>query len=163
MASFPPLKDYLSQPKPDIEKKAIDFSEIGLPEYQACYACVLDNVLTATECQQLLQAAEATTDGQWEEAMINFGGGRQGLAKDVRDCGRIIWDDRDVVAKIWDRCRDLVPEIFDLSDQPGITGGYMKKGRQYEMTRLNERMRFLKYVEGNYFRRKIVRGPKCLH
>ena len=155
MDPFKLPENYLSQPRLDVQRQSINFKDIGLPEYEGLYACVLDNVMTAGECQQLLRAAEATTNAVWKEAMVNVGGGRQGVAKDVRDCGRIIWDDREMVAKLWDRCRDFVPEILNLSDQAFITGsGPVKKGWKYVMSRLNERMRFLKYVEGSYFRRR---------
>ena len=147
--------DFLSGPGPEIQKHIINFKETALPEYDGKYACILDNVLTASECAKLIRAAEARTNGQWEQALINVGMNQQKLMTDVRSCGRIIWDDQALVSKIWTRCERLVPEIFDLKDKPGITGlGPARKGYTYKLTRLNERMRFLSYVEGNYFRRR---------
>lgn len=88
--------------------------------------------------------------------MINVGGGRQKLITDSRDCGRIIWDDRDVVAKIWNRVKDCVPDIWFLKGMPHVTGyGPVKRGEILAMTRLNERMRVLKYTKGQYFRREL--------
>ena len=87
--------------------------------------------------------------------MVNVGGGRQKLIADVRDCGRIIWDDRDIVARIWNRVKSAVPKIEILENQPKITGyGPTKRKETWKMLRLNERMRFLKYGKGQYFRRK---------
>ncbi|KAL8680369.1 MAG: hypothetical protein Q9224_006947, partial [Gallowayella concinna] len=89
-------------------------------------------------------------------ALINVGNGRQMLVQDARDCGRIIWDDRDVVAKIWNRVKDCVPEIALLRGMAHVTGnGPAKRNETWFMSRLNERMRFLKYTSGQYFRRKL--------
>lgn len=75
------------------------------------------------------------------------------LMADVRDCSRIIWDDHDIVAKIWSRVKDLVPEIMVVKKKPLITGwGPVKRNETLSMTRLNERMRFLKYGPEQYFR-----------
>lgn len=148
-------KDFLSGRGPEINKEIVDFTKTTLPEYDGLYACILDNVLTATECAQLIRAAESRTRGVWEQAMINIGNGRQQFMPEQRDCGRIIWDDGELVAKIWARCGQLVPEILELKDQAKVTGyGPVKRKEVWRVSRLNERMRFLKYVEGNYFRRK---------
>ena len=147
--------DFLSGPGPEIKKETVDFKDTKLSEYDGLYACILDNVLTAEECAQLIRAAESRTKGVWEQAMINAGNGRQELDPYTRDCGRIIWDDKELVGKIWARCQDAVPEIMDLKDKARVTGnGPVKREETWKLSRLNERMRFLKYVEGNYFRCK---------
>ncbi len=92
--------------------------------------------------------------------MVNVGGGLQRLISDVRDCGRIIWDDHTVVEKIWSRIKDSVPEIEFLENVARVTGnGPVKRGEKYQMSRLNERMRFLKYGPGQYFRREHTPSP----
>lgn len=147
--------NFLSSPARDLIVQRIDFSTTPLPEYKGLYATVIDNVLSEAECAALVRAAEAHTDGKWEQALINVGGGRQALISDQRDCGRIIWDDRDVVARIWARIAPSVPELESLANAGGITGkGPVKRKEAYQMTRLNERMRFLKYRAGQYFRCK---------
>lgn len=144
----------------DITKKVIDFKETDLPECEGLYAVVLDNCFTEAECQTLIKMAEQSSGGVWEEAMVNIGGGKQMAIKDTRDCGRIIWDDVDMVDRIWKRVVDHVPEILSLKDQPHIFGyGPMKRKETLQMSRLNERMRFLKYGEGQYFRRKSTQHP----
>ena len=86
------------------------------------------------------------------------GFGMQEVDIESRSCGRIIWDNGELLAKVWARCQDQVPEILILKDQPGITGrGYLKKDWTYTLSRLNDRMRFLRYFDGNYFRRKFYR------
>ncbi|KAL8675373.1 MAG: hypothetical protein Q9168_000204 [Polycauliona sp. 1 TL-2023] len=146
---------FLLKPPLDLQvrKTIINFKETPVQAYDGLYAVILDNVFSTQECQQLIRAAEATTCGQWEQAMINVGNGKQMLIPDARDCGRIIWDDRDVVARIWGRVKDNVPEITLLKDMPHVTGiGPVKRKEVLHMTRLNERMRFLKYTSGQYFR-----------
>lgn len=147
--------DFLTSAAPNITVNRIDFANTTLPEYAGLYAVVLDNVLDSEDCQQLIAAAEATTNGEWERAMINIGGGRQELRPDSRNCGRIIWDSRDVVAKVWKRIEHLpeVQEIVRLENVPKIFGnGPAKRGEVWTFSRPNERMRFLKYIGGEYFR-----------
>lgn len=148
--------DFLSGPGPERVVRKVDFKQTALPEYDGLYAVVIDNCLSKEECNELVRAAEATTNGKlWEQALVNVGNGKQRLIADVRDCGRIIWDDRDLVAKIWSRVKDCVlPDIEYIKDKPKVTGfGPMKRGEVLQMTRLNERMRFLRYEQGQYFRR----------
>lgn len=87
--------------------------------------------------------------------MVNIGQGQQAMYEDIRNCGRIIWDSRDVVGRIWKRM-EHVPEVQDiarLENRPEITGpGPDKRKEVWNLTRPNERMRFLKYVGGEYFR-----------
>ncbi|KAL8909077.1 MAG: hypothetical protein Q9207_000411 [Kuettlingeria erythrocarpa] len=151
--SFTLPSDFLSEPSPNIQSSRIDFSKTPLPGYDGLYAVIIDNALTEAECADLIRAAEARTNGKWEQAMINVGGGRQRLITDSRDCGRIIWDDRDVMARIWNRVKDCVPDIWFLKGMAHVTGyGPVKRREVLAMTRLNERMRVLKYTKGQYFR-----------
>ena len=155
MATFTIPHDFLSGPGPKVQKNDVDFRYTELPEYQGRYAIILDNVFTKDECDTLVRAAETQSNGTWEQAMINIGGGAQALMTDSRDCGRIIWDDEAVVERIWSRVKGSVPEIEYLQGMPRVTGnGPFMRGETWEMTRLNERMRFLRYGEGQYFRRK---------
>jgi hypothetical protein len=144
---------FLNGPAPNLTKSVIDFQKEGFPEYEKCWAVVLDGVLSETECKQLVAAAEATTNGVWERALVNIGGGLQAMYEDTRKCGRIIWDDREMVAKIWARIEAAVPDIHRLENWANVTGnGPAKRKETWTMTRLNERMRFLKYVGGEYFK-----------
>jgi len=87
--------------------------------------------------------------------MINIGGGRQRLMTEERNCGRIIWDSRDMVARVWKRIEHLpeVQEITRLENVPRIFGNGPAKWQEvWKFTRPNERMRFLKYEGQEYFR-----------
>ena len=154
LSSLP--EGFLSGPGPKISIQPIDFAKTALPRYKDLYAVVLDNVLSAEECQTLVSAAEARTNGKWEPAMVNVGNGRQMMDPWTRNCGRIIWDDGELAAKLWERVKASVPEIETLREVPKITGlGPTKRKETWKMRRLNERMRFLKYGKGQYFRREF--------
>jgi len=155
MATSSLLKDFLCGAGPEVKKHIIDFKETELPEYSGSYGTILDSVFTKEECESLVSAAEARTNGVWEQAMVNIGGGEQALYTDTRDCGRIIWDNHELVERIWTRVKDSVPEIETLKDKGSVTGyGPVKRKETWKMSRLNERMRFLRYGKGQYFRRK---------
>ena len=149
--------DFLAAVGPKIDIHYIDFGKENLPEYKNLYAAIIDNVLTATECKQLVLAAEARTGGVWEPALINIGLGQQELRLDTRNCGRIIWDDFALAEKVWNRVGSAVQEIEYLKNVSDITGnGPVKREETWQMSRLNERMRFLKYGAGQYFHRRSL-------
>ena len=155
MPTFTVPHDFLLGPgRPKIKKAIVDFDRTELPEYKGRYATILDNVFTQDECDTLVRAAEAQSNGVWEPAMINIGDGEQAVMTDTRDCGRIIWDDVDLVERIWSRIEDSVPEIESLKNMPRVTGNWpVMRGETWKTTRLNERMKFLKYGKGQYFHR----------
>ncbi|KAF2751472.1 hypothetical protein M011DRAFT_386775, partial [Sporormia fimetaria CBS 119925] len=148
---------FLEGAAPNPTKQVIDWE--GMPEYKDRWAVILDGVLTQEECDTLITAVEATTDGYWERAMVNTGGGMQMMYEEIRKCGRTIIDDRDLAARIWARVEPSVPEIHTLQNRPHITGmGPVKRKEVWKVTRLNERLRFLKYTGGEYFR---AHGDGC--
>lgn len=135
---------------------------MNLPEFKDAYATILDNVFTPAECSQLLTLAESTTSGSlpgdeqtnWERALVNTGNNTQKHLPDVRNCDRIIWDDAVVVGRIWDRCKGHVPEMSMevLEGNANVMGnGPVKRGERFVASRLNERMRVLRYTGGEYF------------
>jgi hypothetical protein len=155
--------NFLKGTPPTPSKTIVDFKKAGLSEYDGLYAVVLDGILSPEECQKLVQLAEDSamdgTDGNqvvWKRAMVNVGNGMQVMAEDTRKCGRIIFDSQDVVNALWGRIKDLVPELREIVNQPDVTGeGPVKRKEVWKMTRLNEKMRFLKYTAGEYFRRRL--------
>lgn len=131
-----------------------------LPVYTGLFAAVIDNLLTEAECSEFIRRAEATTVSHaseagtptWERATINIGSGRQALATDTRNCGRIIVDTPDLAARLLQRLRPFLHElgIDQIADRPRITG-LAGRGKTYRLARVNERLRFLKYEGGEYF------------
>jgi len=139
---------------PTCISKPIDFTQAGLPEYAESFAISIENLVTPEECKALLAFAESSAEGKWEQAMVNVGGGRQKMVLDTRNCGRIILDDVKIASRIQARIMPHLPkEIVTLTGKPRITGnGPVKRHETWRLTRLNERLRFLKYTSGMYFR-----------
>lgn len=137
---------------PDCKSELIDFSKTELSEYAGSFALLIHNVLTPAECKDLIHVAESTA--KWEQAMINIGNGRQTLALNTRNCDRIIMDDEILSRKLLDRILPHLPdEVVTLNNKPHVTGnGPSKRKEVLRITRLNERLRFLKYTHGMYFR-----------
>ena len=161
MASFSLPADFLSGPAPNLQKEVVDFAKTDLPEYKKLYAAVLDGCFTKEECDLLVQAAIAQTNNSWETAMINAGYGQQMLATDVRNSDRIMWDDRDIVARLWNRIASAMDDIDRLNEKPLVMGwGPVKRKEVWQFSRLNERMRFLKYGPGQYFKSKCPTNPQ---
>jgi len=143
----------------------IDWLKTDLPENEGRYATVLDNVLSPSECDTLLRMAEDSVDDRgksgnrtWAPALVNIGGGWEALKKGYRDSDRIVWDNQAVMDRLWARCArvDGLLERLATVQEPPSQRMRMRgsKGNTWEFERLNERMRFLKYGAGQFFRRK---------
>jgi hypothetical protein len=154
--------DFLTSTPADaqpITYEPIDFQNSVLPEYNDCYAVVLDNVLSPSECARLIQLAEASVvdelkvDGSsWRPALVNMGGGYEVEVPEYRKSDRIIWDNQEIVDRIWLRMAAL-PEIQrDLMTLPPATLKSKSQKPKYEFYRVNKRMRFLKYTPGQFFK-----------
>ena len=151
----PGIEDLLKVGAPsNCTAERIDFAKTALPEYSDRFALLIHNLLTPAECSSFLAAAQSTTGDVWEQAMLNIGGGRQMLATEQRNCGRIIWDEETVAARLLDRIIPHLPdEIITLNNKAGITGnGPARREETWRISRANERLRFLKYTHGMYFR-----------
>ncbi|KAI0907595.1 oxidoreductase domain-containing protein [Ustulina deusta] len=137
----------------------IDFEHSVLPEFDGCYAVVLDHVLSPSECVQLRQLAEASVmdedkqDGSpWRSALVNIGGGYEVEIPDYRKSDRIIWDNQEIVDRLWARMVAL-PEIAEkLSTAPEHSIDTSAQNLRYEFYRVNKRLRFLKYSPGEFFK-----------
>ena len=179
----PSAPDILLDEAPvDMRRSNINWEQTDISEYEGLYAVLIDNVLTPAECAALVEAAEATTNGVWEEALINVGRGRQERRVDSRSSARIIWDSPEIVARLWRRVAPLLPELaiingssplvrlqknrpprkeirmtrfyLSLNSRPFSILHVLNLKADLVIRRLNERMRFLKYGAGDYFRRE---------
>ncbi|KAJ5180713.1 Prolyl 4-hydroxylase alpha subunit [Penicillium capsulatum] len=169
MASFEIPDSFLRGPAHNATVHRLDFTQTTppIPSFKNSFAAVIDNVMTEAECIELLRLAEESTQPTrpadssqhaspaWERAMINAGGGRQVMSVDTRKSGRIILDSRELAQRILDR---LMPFLHDfhidhVHNMPTVTGlGPARRGEIYHVSRLNERLRFLRYEGGDYFR-----------
>lgn len=168
----------LTAPPPDAEPvtlKPIDWTTTTLPEYDGRYAVVLDNVVSPSECRELLALAEASADmtgvapgvqNPWRPAMVAAGAGYEVLHSSYRNSDRIVWDRQEVVDRLWARClqgevgETLMEKLAVLENDDKVVGlirggkNWKVMNQRWEMRRLNKRMRFLKYGPGQFFKRK---------
>ena len=110
------------------------------------FAVVLHDVFTAEECQVLIDRSEKSG---YEEALVNIGGGAQIKNTEFRNSDRCIIDDPDLAGEIWRRVVGILqgdPRLIKASFR------HFHGCKEVVAVGLNERLRFLKYDEGNYFR-----------
>lgn len=174
-------EDFLSLTAPPPDAQPVTISPVNwasspLPECAGLFAVVLDNALSPSECQALLELAEASVDvfrmnstgdrNPWMPAMVNAGSGFEVLDTGYRNSDRIVWDEQEVVDRIWRRCLqgeagEVLRKRLDMLDGDEELGACRMRGRnwivekqRWEFRRLNQRMRFLKYGAGQFFRRR---------
>ncbi|KAF4339218.1 oxidoreductase containing protein [Fusarium beomiforme] len=127
-----------SPPSIPITSHPIDFATSPLPQYKGHTAIVLDNVLSPEECKELLYLAESSVPradenaSAWRPALVSGGNGWEAPAPGL-----------------WERCalsEGLRELLAVVPPQP-----YMKGGK-WVFSRFNDRMRFLKYSPGQFFK-----------
>ncbi|KAI9038981.1 uncharacterized protein KD926_010083 [Aspergillus affinis] len=165
MASVNIPPDFLRGECPKACLRRLDFTQTSppIPSFREHFAVTVDDLLTADECRDLLRLAEDSTvqankeltAPTWDRAMVNAGNGQQAMSIDTRNCGRILWDTPEIADRLLRRLRPFFTEcrIETIRNQPLVTGrGPAKRGETFELSRLNGRIRFLRYEGGEYFR-----------
>ncbi|OGE48757.1 hypothetical protein PENARI_c026G09806 [Penicillium arizonense] len=165
MASIP--ENFLRSPSPNATLHKINFEHTkpAILAYKNNFAAIIDNFMTESECKDLLHLAEQSTrtnlpdstlsPPKWERAMVNAGNGKEVMSVDSRKSGRIIFDSPEIAQRLLHRLMPFVREceIDQIKDKPSVTGlGPAKRREVYNISRLNERLRFLRYEGGDYFR-----------
>ncbi|KAK7046621.1 alcohol dehydrogenase [Favolaschia claudopus] len=143
--SAPPAPEPL--PPRYVSSGRIDFHAAGLDEYHGCYAVVLDNLFSQAELTAIL--AEAEGSAPWEVAQVNAGDYAY-TDTSYRNGQRIIYDSFELSQKIFEKVQPYLTDIEEI-ERPTYPGGE-KALQKWRMVRLNERLRFLRYPEGGYFR-----------
>ena len=158
-----------------IKVEKVDFANSVLPEYRKLYAVVLDNVLSQEECDQLIHLAELSAGGHgekklvnngWIPAMVNAGVGLEFSAPEYRNSDRIVWDNNVLVERLWKRIfqgegmKEYL-SVLDGEEYYPVVGDGARRGERWTVTNqgMNERMRFLKYGAGQFFRSMLL----CFH
>ena len=100
-------------------------------------AFVVQNFLSGEECRRLIAASENSKEG-YEVAMVNLGYEQREML-DVRNNYRWIHDDPLVCDILFKRMRNSLPKELKKFQQ------------RWKVEGLNERLRFLRYDEGQYF------------
>jgi hypothetical protein len=118
----------------DFDKNSIKKTELKPPKRKSTqFAFTLENVLTAEECKQLIDGSEQSG---YTLAMINIGPNEAILVPHYRKGLRFMTDDKQFVSKLWSRICDQIPDTF----------------KSHKVCGLNERLRFLRYDSGDYFK-----------
>ena len=139
-------------PTPPVAR-TIDWETTALPKNKGRVAFVVDNVLSREECAQLIALAEASVRVEggaspWKPALISVGIGIEASAPGYRESDRIVWDQQEVASRVGERimAAEGVREKLARFSRPDGT---------WKFSRVNERMRFLKYSKGHFFKRRF--------
>ncbi|KAK7046545.1 P4Hc domain-containing protein [Favolaschia claudopus] len=124
----------------------VDFPALGLPRYKDCYAIVVDNLYSRETLSAILAEAEQQ---EWQIAQINSGAEAYTIP-DYRNGERIIHDSFPLSEMIFKELRPHLSEIEEIEELTWSPSG--KVMQKWRMVRLNERLRFLKYPKGGFFK-----------
>ncbi|KAK4191480.1 prolyl 3-hydroxylase 2 [Podospora australis] len=167
---------FLVEDAPDtkpIEFKPIEWETTPIPENKGLYAVILENVLSPSECETLIKLAESSVpedainarggpngEDPWGPALVNVGMGYEVLTPEYRNSDRIVWDSTEIANRLWERCCKVpgLKERLTLleKDDKAIAGrsGRIRRGEEgkWRLVRVNERLRFLRYGKGEFFK-----------
>jgi hypothetical protein len=146
----PPPAPSPNEPAPIVVHK-IDFTAFDLPEYAPRYALVIDNLFTPADCARIV--AEAESDGRsWQQAVINGATeDQQYLDTSYRNGSRILYDSHRLAGEILEKLRPHLGDIEQTKVNPAQHSP-RPTGNMGKLTCLNERLRFLKYGPGGFFK-----------
>ncbi|KAJ7603569.1 hypothetical protein FB45DRAFT_960171 [Roridomyces roridus] len=133
----------------------IDFAAAGLPEYTNCYATVLDSLFSKQELSAILAAGEASSPSGWQIAQLNNDAGSAYAVTDTshRKGQRIMYDSVDLSEHIFERIRPHLGDIEEVEE--AVYFEDQKAVQKWRMVRMNERLRFLRYPKGGFFKKHI--------
>lgn len=149
-----PLLESLRRPSPSTcRAEPVDFKALGFSEHEGAFALLIHDLLTPEECDEIRHAAESVAQGRWDAALINAGG-QMVMASGIRHCDRIMWDNPELAKALLARLRPHIPtNIQTLESSPQITSDDpVWSSGTWRISRLNDRLRFLRYRPGMYFR-----------
>ncbi|KAJ7152639.1 hypothetical protein C8R43DRAFT_858176, partial [Mycena crocata] len=127
----------------------INFPAAGLPEYEDCYAIIVDSVLSKPKLSSILQEVENFSP--WTIAGLNSGPGTEAFVDtSYRNGQRIIYDSVELSQKIFSQLRPHLGAIEEIEEYIHIRGHGPCK-QKWHLVRLNERLRFLRYPTGGFF------------
>ena len=146
----------LEDSHPDMTISQIDFKDSGDCDLRRPYVRVLDNVVTPQECSTIMKAIDCQSN-IWEKIVGNDNCDGRGFLSDNRRCKRMMWDSPELGSKIWERIAAHVPELQRLESWPEVTKPASPQEQKdiWKMVRVNERVRFMKYCRGDYFKRRL--------
>lgn len=114
--------------------------------YRPPFMALVDDVLTAEECEQAIARMEKLGP---DVATINTGGGRMVLNTNVRNNDRVIFDDVALAAELFTRLRPVIPE--SPKGVAGLGSFVDPEDEKARAVALNERFRAYRYSTGQRF------------
>uniref|UniRef100_A0A7S0XDJ2 Prolyl 4-hydroxylase alpha subunit domain-containing protein n=1 Tax=Chromulina nebulosa TaxID=96789 RepID=A0A7S0XDJ2_9STRA len=96
-------------------------------------AFIIENVFSIEECNELIQRTEKQG---YIQAQVNVGNGKEVTMTDYRNSLRCIIDDELLASVIFNRIEQYLPKF--IRNKPVVC--------------MNERLRFLKYLPGHFFK-----------
>ncbi|KAJ7686172.1 hypothetical protein B0H17DRAFT_1072321 [Mycena rosella] len=135
------------EPRP-VPSGPIDFAAADLPEYEECFAVVIDSQFPKPELSAIL--AEAESFSPWHIAQVNVG--TEAYTNTAyRNGQRIIYDSLALSEQIFAKIRPHLSAIEEI-EEPTYVRGVGVASQKWRMVRMNERLRFLRYPKGGFFR-----------
>ncbi|KAJ3507536.1 hypothetical protein NLJ89_g6250 [Agrocybe chaxingu] len=139
-----------------VHAPVLDWSTTPLArDYPGHYVKILDNVFSSEECAELIVLAKS--DAQWKQAAVHYGlGAHQNfIDTDYRNSERILRFDSATADKLYQKLLPYVQELVEIkpgSEWEGIVGRPGRIKSTWRCVGINERLSFLKYGKGHYFR-----------
>lgn len=131
-----------------------DLSEMLIPIIgRKLLAIFIHNLFTAQDCADFIAMSEKRG---FKEAMVHGPDGKEVLATELRHGGRCIIDDEEFANAWFDRVMEVLESSPKLKEKfrhiRHIRGGTDNARKpRLEACGLNERLRFLRYLPGQYF------------
>ncbi|KAF8063179.1 hypothetical protein FPV67DRAFT_1563380 [Lyophyllum atratum] len=121
-------------------------------DYRNCYIKVLDDIFTPEECASLVALAES--DQEWQTALISTSAGDR-LDLSYRNSNRILRFDHKAADQIYQRLLPHIQELIEIKPGgvwEGVVGPPGQVSETWKMLGVNERLSFLRYGPGHYFK-----------
>ncbi|TEB25746.1 hypothetical protein FA13DRAFT_1765755 [Coprinellus micaceus] len=150
------------EPRPDQTPAEVFDWSITPPtvqrEYEGSYVKVIDDVFTAEECASLIALAES--DAEWKQAAVHYGleAHQQYVNTEYRNSERILRFDHEAAELIYQRLLPHVQELVELKPEDPwryvVSPAQSNRAQEgvWRLVGLNERLSYLRYGAGNYFR-----------
>ncbi|KAJ1305837.1 hypothetical protein OPQ81_010562 [Rhizoctonia solani] len=137
---------------PPIVAHRMDFVELGLPEYKNKFAIVIDNLFTPEDCARYI--AKVESEKEWKQAAIGDGGNTRTVDSSYRNSSRILYDTKELAGEIFEKLKPYLRDIEHIEMSPLHRDSRQEPAnRAARLIGLNERLRFLKYGPGQFFRK----------
>ncbi|KAG6856994.1 hypothetical protein H0H87_011088 [Tephrocybe sp. NHM501043] len=151
-----PDQSSLVMPSADLPTTVAGFLDISKTplanDYPNAFIKVLDNVFTAEECASFIALAQS--DQEWQKAKITTSVG-EFVDLDYRNSDRILRFDHKTAREIYQRLLPYIQELLEIKagdKWESVVGPRGQVSGTWKLLGLNERLSFLQYGPGHYFK-----------